>query len=812
MNRPAALVADVAADHSAAAPDLRLLLPAFSAWAVTASTLGLSAGWRLSLAAAMGLAALLGLVRAAKYRGRTPAQASTVGAAVALCLAASALCLAASGALALVREAGSVRELAAKGAVVRLQGTVASDPRVLDAGRGAVGRDLVIVRLSVASAQGRGERSLVRSRVLVFADARWSALHWGESIQASGRLAPARPGDDVVATFSARGPPVVTARAAPVERAAERMRAGLRRACAGLAPDPRGLLPGLVVGDTSLQSADLVADMRATGLTHLSAVSGMNVTIVCLLALGLGRAVGLGRRLRLVVTGVVLVGFVVLARPEPSVLRAAVMGAVGLLALANSRRRAGVPALSGAVLVLLVADPWLSRSYGFALSVLATLGLLLLARPWTRALSGWLPRPVAAGVAIPLAAQAMCGPVLVLLSGQVSLVSLPANALVAPLVVPATVLGLAAAVASVGSAWLAHLFAVLAGWPSSLVTWVARHFADVPGGQVDWPGGPGGALALAALTVLVLLVGPRLLRWARRRPMAAAGGAAVLLAFVSPMPGPSTWPPPGWVAVACDVGQGDAIVLRTGPGRAVLIDAGPAADDVDGCLRRLAVHALDAVVLTHFHADHVDGLPGALRGRTVGVVLVTMVDDPPDRAGAVRGWAAAARVPLRTAVAGERAQLGALTWQVLWPERVLHDGSVPNNASVVLRIEVSGLSLLLTGDIEPEAARLVALRLLQYPGGARIDVLKVAHHGSAKQDPGLLQALRPRLALVSVGAGNDYGHPAPSTLRMLAGLGASIARTDLQGDLAVVREGTGLALLTSGPRSHSQPVGGARGD
>lgn len=792
--------ADAEVPHGVS-PDLRLLPGALVAWVVTAATLGVPGSWRV--VAALVLATLAGL-GVARIRRPAPTRLA-FGTAITGAVAATALCVGAAGLQGLTRDAGSVRALAQAGAVVRVEGTVATDPRAVAGPTPSTDRELVVVELSVDAVEGRGQRSLARSKVLVFADRDWSELRWGERIAARGRLAPARAGDDVVATFGARGPPVVLAGASEVFRGAERLRAGLREASAALAPDPRGLLPGLVVGDTSLQSQSLVDDMRATGLTHLSAVSGANVTIVCLLALALARAAGLGRRLRLVVAGIALVGFVVLARPEPSVLRAAVMGAIGLLAMAGSWRRAALPALSAAILALLVVDPWLSRSYGFALSVLATLGLLLLAPPWTRSLSRWMPRPVAAALAIPLAAQAACGPVVVLLSGQVSLVALPANVLVAPLIAPATILGLGAALLSVLSAPAAQVVAFVAGWPCALVTGVARRLADVPGGQVNWPGGPRGAVALALVTVGLLLAGPSIARGARRRPLPAAAGAVMVAALAVPVPGAPAWPPPGWVAVACDVGQGDAMVLPTAPGRAVLVDAGPTPDDVDACLTRLGVRTLDAVLLTHPHADHVDGLPGALRGRSVGVVLTTIVDDPPDQARAVRAWAAAADAPVRVARAGEAASVGAVSWRVLWPERVLQDGSVPNNASLVLRVQTQGVSMLLAGDIEPAAARLVAARLKALPT-ATVDVLKVAHHGSAKQDPGLLAVARPRLALISVGADNDYGHPAPSALRLLAGLGATIARTDLRGDLCVVREGGGLALVTSGPRAHPAPA------
>ncbi|WP_460444546.1 ComEC/Rec2 family competence protein [Angustibacter aerolatus] len=727
-----------------------------------------------------------------------------------MALAASGLVVGAAGLQASSRDAGLVPRLAVDTATVRVVATVASDPRRIarhDAAGG--GRDLVLVRLRLHRVEGRGSASASRSRVLVFADPSWSALRLGQQVQVTGRLGPARPGDDVSATLAPRGPPRVLHAQRPLDRTLQSLRDGLARACAGLPPDARGLLPGLVVGDTSAQPPDLAAAMQATGLTHLSAVSGSNTTLVCVLAVGLGARLGLGRRTRLVVAAAVLGAFVLLARAEPSVLRAAVMGAVGLLAVGSGRRRAAAPALGAAVVVLLVVDPWLSRSAGFALSVLATLGLLLVAPGLTAVLARRLPGPLATAVALPLAAQVLCGPVVVLLSGAVSLVSLPANLVAAPIVAPVTVLGLAATV--LGPVWDggAAGLARVGGLGCTVVAWTARTLAGVPGGQVRWPGGAAGALVLAALSLAALLAGPTVLRWAARRPAAArlvvcaAVGAAV--AVRAPVPGGSSWPPRGWVLVACDVGQGDALVLSTGPGRAVLVDAGPTPGDVDRCLRRLQVRQLDLVLLTHFHADHVDGLPGVLRGRRVGGLGVTVVDDPPQQARRVRALAAAAGVAVRVVRAGEQAGDGPLRWQVLWPQRVVRSGSVPNNASIVLLVQVAGLRLLLLGDVEPEAARAVATSMRAVTGGPAVDVLKVAHHGSAKQDPALIRQSHPRLALVSVGAGNDYGHPAPSAMRLLGGVGARVARTDVLGDLAVVVRSGVPSLVASGPRRHDAP-------
>jgi hypothetical protein len=201
------------------------------------------------------------------------------------------------------------------------------------------------------------------------------------------------------------------------------------------------------------------------------------------------------------------------------------------------------------------------------------------------------------------------------------------------------------------------------------------------------------------------------------------------------------------------VGQGDALVLSAGDGTAVVIDTGPEPALADRCLRTLGVRTIPLLLLTHFHADHVDGLPGVLRGRTVGAIETTTLDEPPDQAAFVRRQAAAAHVPLIRAAAGERRRLGPLDWQVLWPPAtpgVLPDDG-PNDASVTLLVRTAGLTVLLLGDLEPAAQQRL---LATTPGLPRVDVLKVAHHGSAYQDPALLARLRPRLAVISCGADN----------------------------------------------------------
>ena len=726
---------------------------------------------------------------------------------LALSACAVAVTLIAAGAQSMVRQAGPVDTLAAQQAVVRVEAIVQSDPRPVAAGRGP-GEVLVITRVLIRSVTGRGEHSTPRTPVLVLGDRRWLGVHWHERVAFTGRLQPAQSGDDVEAVLSARGAVRVVSGAGPVLAAVEALRADLRTATRPLPADPRGLVPALVIGDTTQLPAQLNDDMRATGMTHLNAVSGSNVTMVLLGAMWLGARVGLGRRSRVVAALLALSLFVLLCRPEPSVVRAAAMGVVGLAGLSMSRRSSGPPALAAAVLILLVYDPWLARSYGFALSTLATAGLLLFARPWADAICRRVPRMpavLAEAIAIPMAAQAMCAPVIVLLQGSVSLIGIPANVAAAPLVAPATFGGIATVVVAPVSAHAALLPAWLAALPAWGIAMVAHVGARIPLGTLPWPDGVPGALLLAIITVTAVLGGTALLLRLWVRPYLATGMVLLLAAAWAPVP-VLGWPPSGWVYVACDVGQGDGGVLATAPGHAVVVDAGPEPGPMADCLDRLRIRTVDALVLTHFHADHVGGIEGVFRDRAVRQVYVSEAaeqstsdersgGDPPSEtrwAQEVTRRHGRAAQPLRT---GAVLQIGQVRATVLAPSRLIAAGSVQNNASVVLDVHSAGLRLVLTGDIEREAGAAVLHQLRLEGDSAQVDVFKVPHHGSANQYPALEQTVHAAIAVISVGAGNDYGHPAPRTLDLLRESNSMVVRTDRGGDIAIVARGGRPAVV-----------------
>ncbi len=320
---------------------------------------------------------------------------------------------------------------------------------------------------------------------------------------------------------------------------------------------------------------------------------------------------------------------------------------------------------------------------------------------------------------------------------------------------------------------------------------VARYGAETPAGNLPWPGGAGGGLLLAAVLLVVVLLG----RHAVARRLASVVAIAAVLGALPVRLVASGWPPPGWLMVVCDVGQGDAVVLSVGPGTAVVVDAGPDPAPTDRCLRRLGVRQVALLVVSHFHADHVGGVAGVFRDRTVAEVLTTGYPEPATGRSAV--LAAAGAVPVSVPLAGTTYVAGDLRLTVLGPVHPLGGTrSDPNNNSLVLRAVVGGHVLLLAGDAEEDEQQ--TLVDAAGPDGLRAEVLKVAHHGSAYQDPAFLDGVAPTVALVSVGVGNPYGHPNPAVLARLARGGARVLRTDEGGDVAAVATGRGLAVVARG--------------
>lgn len=601
----------------------------------------------------------------------------------------------------------------------------------------------------------------------------------------------------------------VLERSAP-ERAAglaAMLRAHFLERTALVGGDPAGLLPGLATGDTSALDSDLEEDMRTASLTHLTAVSGANCALVVVAGWAVAALLGAGHRLRTVAALATLAAFVLLVTPEPSVVRAAVMATVVLLARLGRRSGAAVPALLATVVVLVVADPVIAGRLGFILSVLATAGLLLLAEPLAATLGRLLPRPLALVLAVPTAAQLACQPVLVLVDPSVPVYGVLANLLAEPAAPAATGLGLVGCLLAPWWPGAADLAIRLAAVPAWWIASIARAVASWPSPRLAWWPGLGGALALTALTLLALVLVTRSARLARLRRIAAVGLAGALAAtggasVATPLLRAASVPD-DWRVALCDVGQGDAILLRGDDG-VLLVDTGPDPEPLDACLRLMGVERVALLVLTHYDLDHVGGLDAAL-SRTDSALVGPAAgrDDERDRA-ALSGSGAV----VREAVRGDTGTLGSLRWRVEWPER----GSTlrGNEASVALRVDMgpdargAPLSVALLGDLGAEEQGRVA----RLPVG-RVDVVKVAHHGSSDQASALYDALGARIGLISVGAGNDYGHPTPKLVALLAERGVESLRSDVDGTVVLASRSDGVVVWASGA-SASASSGGRR--
>ncbi|KAA9110450.1 ComEC/Rec2 family competence protein [Microbacterium rhizomatis] len=622
------------------------------------------------------------------------------------------------------------------------------------------------------------------------------ALDVGSAVTARGTAWATRPGQREVLGVSAGRGVEVDEPPDGVLAAASDLRRGLLSAVRGLPEPGAGLVPGLAVGDTSAVDPALDAEMKASSLSHLTAVSGANCAIVVGLAFAAAALAGLRRSLRVVAGLTALTGFVVLVTPEPSVVRAAAMAAIAMLSVQLGRPAAGMSILTLAVTVLLVGDPWLAGSLGFALSTAATASLLLFARPLAVGLSRHLPRGLALALSVPLAAQLACGPLLVLITPTVPLYGVVANLLAAPAAPVATIVGLAACL-TVGVPLLQSGLAAIAWLPASWIAATASTTTALPGGQVPWLEGWAGVAVLATVGIAigVIVIGRGALR-SRARPLHAIS-IALLSAVIGVTAGTAAltsvagrWTlPQDWSILACDVGQGDAVLIRSGTSYA-LIDTGPAPEPLARCLSRLGIGHLDLLVLTHYDKDHAGGV-AAVRGM-VGAVIY---GPPASQANqAVVDGLRAGGAETTAGALGMHGTLGAAEWRVLWPRPPALSRAFPagNDACVVLEVRGSGMpTAIFLGDMSESSQAALAASGVLLPA---YDVVKVAHHGSADQDPRLYAAIHAAVAVISVGAGNDYGHPRSVTLAFLQELGCVIARTDQSGIVAVSRTDAGVGV------------------
>ncbi|MCH9676626.1 MAG: DNA internalization-related competence protein ComEC/Rec2 [Actinomycetia bacterium] len=572
-----------------------------------------------------------------------------------------------------------------------------------------------------------------------------------------------------------------------VDALAHTMRGGLSTALAGI--DDRGgpLVAGLAIGDESALPPELKDQMRLSGLAHLTAVSGGNVAIVLAMVILVSMLLGIRLLGRVALSLGALVFYVILVQPQPSVVRAATMGAIVVIAFLVGGRTAGPSILSTAVIILLIFDPSLGISWGFALSVCATGGLvvltpILLDYAQKTQILARTPPVILAAALLTIAAQIATLPVLIAMGTPIGLGSVPANILAMPMVPFITVGGLLSSLASLVSPELAAGLALVSSWPAIWIANLASFFSE-------WPT-LSGIGVLLALAVVGLVVG---VAWYLSQPLIAIGAVVVFLLFTVLQGADSlpwkNWPGDSWTLVMCDVGQGDGLVLRDRSGAVIVFDVGGDAKLIDHCLRELGVTEVSAIVLTHYHRDHVGGIAGVLRGRDVGQVIATGYHEPKEQFDYVLKEIPL-EIPQSEVTAGQEYSLGGIDIKVLWPARYIREGSIPNNASVVVLATIEGRVVLLTGDIEREAQAAI----MREAEKVDVDIVKIPHHGSANLDQGFADWANAEIALISVGQDNDYGHPAAEALAQWSE--SQIYRTDQDGavSFSLSEEGVWSAL------------------
>ncbi|RBP63946.1 competence protein ComEC [Brevibacterium sanguinis] len=577
------------------------------------------------------------------------------------------------------------------------------------------------------------------------------------------------------------------------------------------------LLPGLVVGDTAPQDARMRDDMRIVSLSHVSAVSGTNVTIV---VVGAGLFAGLcraGPRTRVGVGMLTCAFYLIIVGFEPSAIRAAAMAIAVALVFLRGGGISPVAVISASVCTLLSLVPLLASTVGFVLSVASTAAIMFVVPPLVRVLTVRLrrvPALIVSALAVPLIAQLACTPVLVAIDPKVGLWSVPANALAGPAVLPATVLGFLALVCGglglLGVPVIAVCATVFA-WAGSACAWwivaVAQLFAGLPGAALDWPAPPWGTVIALVLLVIAGAGAWLVLRWRLWGiPVLVVAVALTALVVVAQR---GRLPAADWVVLVCDVGQGSATVVNLGAGTGLVVDTGEEPKPVDECLDTAGVEDVE-LVISHFDADHSAGWEGTTWSRSIERLWLSpnaASGEAPQRIAEGTG------AEVVTVQRGRRMRLGAADIEILWPPapavqgptqegsvqpgpaeqgsalsaptqspgqrnplRPAEDSAARNEESLVLRIEIGGLSLLAPGDIGEDEQFVLAQSLQP------VDVLLAPHHGSSDLSEDFYTAAGARLGAVSVGD-NSYGHP---TRRSLSAFGpVPVARTDRCGTIAI---------------------------
>jgi competence protein ComEC len=581
--------------------------------------------------------------------------------------------------------------------------------------------------------------------------------------------------------------PRVVGRRGGIGGVADRLHAHVERTLArGTTGERRTVLTGIVLGEDDGIDRSLRDAFRASGLTHLLAVSGQNVAITAVGVVAVARIAGIGRLVGEGTAIVVVLAYALAVGWQPSVVRAAVAGILASLGWITSRPRDRWHAMAVGALVLLAWTPSAALEPGFQLSF-AAVAAIFVAIPRVAGVPDAYPVP--RGLWDVLVVAVACGlvtaPIVWLHFGAVALWTVPANVVAEPAMPPLIALSLAAAALEPVLPDAAAALAWLAGGCAAWIALVARVVSGWPSAQIRSPVALGAILAVSAAAIRVRRL-PR-----HRRRTAALGLVSVTLALGAAAcalrPVPSWAPPQGLRVTFLDVGQGDSALIEV-PGGAVLVDEGPPEADVAGQLRELGIRSLTAIVLTHPQRDHIGGAAAVLDRLRVGEVEDPGIEAPSADHDAALAAARRHHVPVAIVHEGDAFRIGRLRLRILWPDEPGLPSEDPNQHAVVALASFGATDVLLTADAETDVTG-----RLQIPP---VEVLKVAHHGSEDAGlPDLLRAIRPSIAVISVGKGNDYGHPRPETLAALRAFpGLETLRTDENGRVVVESDGKRITV------------------
>jgi len=426
--------------------------------------------------------------------------------------------------------------------------------------------------------------------------------------------------------------------------------------------------------------------------------------------------------------------------------------------------------------------------------VSATAGVLILAPRLSTRLEAFIGAFLALPVSVAISAQLACLPILVTLQGRFNLAGLVANLLAEPAVPVVTILGVVAAVTALipPLAPLSAMVFLLASVPAAYILAVSHFlYANTP--AMSFPSGLAGVGAAIAILLTATPFAAKNPRW---RPYSWVAGIAALFLIapdLRPLIPNGSFPGAGWFMVACDVGQGDATVLRGG-GQVAVIDVGRDPGPINRCLTKLGVRHIDLLELTHFDMDHVGGLAGALEGRKVSNALLTQFVDSRPGAFQAERLLVKLKIPTQKVALGDSGWLGApnrsgsFSWLVLSPHSGGADAQSSNEGSISMFWTNGRVGIFTMADLPAAGQERLMTERAQWwrDSYSRLPVvLKLSHHGSADQDPDFLNWVHPVITTISVGAGNSYGHPTQKALNWLHSCSLVTLRTDQRGSIAI---------------------------